>query len=161
LQAEILSERAEEELADNPVGYLLAATPDEVYNALVCTRLAPELGRERVYQLAHEEGHLLDPTEGVQRDWRGKVLAGRDLHFGTLEQHYRQGWRFQVVEDVDGSAPDPGLGVIVMALRKSGRLDLASPDDPPVSVTDGERIVVFAPPESAASDQEQRLRASA
>ncbi len=52
LQAELLSEHGEEELAGRAADWLLAATPDDIYNGLVCTRLAPELGRERVYQVA-------------------------------------------------------------------------------------------------------------
>ncbi len=59
LQAELLSREAEEGLADQPPDRLLAATRDELYNALVCTRRAPELGRERVYQLAPSADHLL------------------------------------------------------------------------------------------------------
>jgi hypothetical protein len=65
LQAELLSRHAEEGLADQPPDYLLAATRDELYNALICTCLAPELGRERVYQLAPSGGERRAPGPTV------------------------------------------------------------------------------------------------
>ena len=151
LQAEILSEQAERALAADPVGYLIAATPDEVYNALVCARLAPSLGRERVYQIAHTQGHLLDPRKGVQRDWRGKVLASRDLHFATLESRHDEGWRFRVIRDPKAAEAGLDAGIVVMAVRKDGRLDLASPDDKPLSVKSDDCLVVFAPPKAGAA----------
>ncbi|MEM6851858.1 MAG: sodium:proton antiporter, partial [Pseudomonadota bacterium] len=48
---EILSEASEHHLDLNRFGYLLAVTGNEAYNALVCTDLAPELGRSAMYQL--------------------------------------------------------------------------------------------------------------
>ena len=73
LQAELLSEHGEEELAGRAADWVLAATPDDIYNGLVCARLGPELGRERVYQVAPSA--RLDQRRWVSRDWRGKVLG--------------------------------------------------------------------------------------
>ena len=52
LQIEALAEKGEEAFHKTPQDYVLAATPDEIYNALVCANLAPEIGRERVFQIA-------------------------------------------------------------------------------------------------------------
>ena len=73
LQAEILSEHGEEELEGRRVDYVFAASPDEIYNNLVCARLAPELGRERVFQLAPPSGRV-DQRRGISREWRGKIF---------------------------------------------------------------------------------------
>jgi hypothetical protein len=88
LQAELLSRHAEEGPADHPPDHLLASTRDELYNALVCTRLAPEIGRERVYQLAPSADHLLHQglgvggrrTEARQSIVRHALVLCDDLH---------------------------------------------------------------------------------
>jgi hypothetical protein len=71
LQAELLSEQGEEELEGRPADWVIAATPDDIYNGLVCARLSPEIGRERVYQVAPVSG--IDGRRWVSRDWRGKA----------------------------------------------------------------------------------------
>jgi Trk K+ transport system NAD-binding subunit len=147
LRAQALSEQAADIFADKAVGYVLAATPDEVYNALTCARLAPELGRERVYQLAPKADELIHPEEGLARDWRGKVLADTSLDFATVAARYRAGWRFQTVEAEGKEASEIAPGIAVMRIGKNGTLDLASPDHEPFSEAEGARLVVFAPPD--------------
>lgn len=90
---QILSEEAEERLSESPLDYALVATRDDVYNALVCARLGPELGRERVFQLPAAGD--LDLQHELDRDWRGK-LFGR-LRFSDYERLHAEGWRFTVV----------------------------------------------------------------
>ncbi|MFC4173446.1 cation:proton antiporter [Microvirga sp. GCM10011540] len=51
-RGEVLSPTGEEEMDLQDVAYLLAATDDDAYNALVSSRFTSELGRERVHQLA-------------------------------------------------------------------------------------------------------------
>jgi len=70
LQAEILSEHGEDELAGRRIDYLLAATSNDVYNSLVCAKLAPALGRARVFQVAPAGGDI-DGWVGLDREWRG------------------------------------------------------------------------------------------
>src|SRR3546814_3349105 len=66
------TEDAPEELKD--LEYLLAATDDDAFNALVCTRFAPNIGQQRVFQtpLAHGTGDQLD----FGREWRGRIRPG-------------------------------------------------------------------------------------
>jgi hypothetical protein len=96
LQAEILSEHGDEALAGQAVDYLIAATPNTIYNGLVCARFAPELGRERVFQLA-PEGARIDRRRGVSREWRGKILGDPAWDYQTFEAKFEQGWRFRSV----------------------------------------------------------------
>ncbi|GJE44706.1 cation:proton antiporter [Methylobacterium soli] len=142
LQAELLSREAEEGLADQPPDYLLAATRDELYNALVCTRLAPELGRERVYQLAPSEDHLLHAETGVSRDSRGKVLGNGGFDFEILTERHAAGWRFTVAaagaEDVRG-AP------CLLIIRSDGSLDFPSPDHDLGEAAGGDRLLLLRP----------------
>ena len=143
LQAELLSRDAEEGLADQPPDYLLAATRDELYNALVCTRLAPELGRERVYQLAPSEEHLLHAETGVSRDLRGKVLGGGGLAFESLAERHARGGRFMVAS---ADAPEAEGTSRLLVIRSNGTLDFPSPDHAPGEVSAGDRLLLLAMP---------------
>lgn len=145
LQAEILSEHAEQRLAGYGMDYLLAATPDEIYNALVCVRHAPEFGRERVYQLAPAGGHP-DPHRGTSRDWRGKVLADVSLRADLCERRYAEGWRFVAVGAEDApplDAPDHGGRVPVLVVRRKGGLVFLSPESGRPDLEDGDRLILF------------------
>jgi len=140
LQAELLSRHAEEGLADNPPDHLLAATRDDLYNALVCTRLAPEIGRERVYQLAPSRNHLLHADTGVSRDARGKVLGGIDANFDALAGRHEAGWRFQIVaSDVVAQADEMRL----LTIKADGSLDFHSIDHQANEMAKGDRLLVL------------------
>ncbi|SFE91053.1 sodium:proton antiporter [Methylobacterium sp. yr596] len=149
LQAELLSREAEEGLADQPPDRLLAATRDELYNALVCTRLAPELGRERVYQLAPSEDHLLHAETGVSRDSRGKVLGDKGFDFETLAGRHASGWRFAVAPaDTVGTRDVPCLLII----RRNGTLDFPSLDHELGAATEGDRLLLLRHPAEVRSE---------
>jgi len=97
---DILSEAAEHQV--ELVGYstVIAATDNDAYNTLVTTDLAPEFGRDNVYQVAPEkaesERHALPATLG------GRGFAG-GLSSAELDDYLRQGWAFhqQVLEEGD------------------------------------------------------------
>lgn len=144
LQTELLSREAEEGLADQPPDRLLAATRDELYNALVCTRLAPELGRERIYQLAPSADHLLHVETGVSRDSRGKVLAN-GFDFEALAGRHAAGWRF-VIEPAGSEVRDARC---LLVIRSDGSLDFPSPDHEMARTADGDRLLLPAPSDGA------------
>jgi hypothetical protein len=52
LEAEMLSVHGEKALSGSHLDYLIAATDDAISNGFVCARFVPELGWERVLQLA-------------------------------------------------------------------------------------------------------------
>lgn len=88
---EILSETAEQNLDLADIGYLVAATDNDAYNALVCSRFIRELGREHVFQLPTDSE---DQPKRIQRPLTGLPLYGREARYEVLtERHYR-GWRF-------------------------------------------------------------------
>jgi hypothetical protein len=145
LQAEILSEQGQEQLHGRPVDYVLAATPDEMYNGLVCTRLAPELGRQRVFQLA-PPGRRVDLQRGLDRELRGRILGNPPLDFDTLQTRFDAGWRFSI-----GTAEAAKAELIV--LNASGALRLVTTEDTP-RVDPGERVVSLERPGHALVDPE-------
>lgn len=140
LQAELLSRHAEDGLVDHPPDHLLAATRDDLYNALVCTRLAPEIGRERVYQLAPSENHLLHEDTGVSRDARGKVLGDADANFDALAGRHEAGGRFEVVASNAVAQPDD---VRLLTIKADGSLDFVSVDHEANEVAAVDRLLVL------------------
>jgi len=152
LQAELLSRHAEEGLADHPPDHLLAATRDELYNALVCTRLAPEIGRERVYQLAPAADHLLHADTGVSRDARGKVLGDGGTDFDTLAGRHAAGWQFVVADAAPATDAVPFL-----IIRADGMIDVLSVDDARTPILDGDRLLAFASARSPVDGAEQGM----
>ena len=160
LQAEILSEHGEEELAGRRIDYLLAATPNDVYNSLVCAKLAPELGRARVFQM-RPSGDDLETWVSLGREWRGQVLGVPPLDFASARRQFRAGARFTLreVTDADVAAiKDPtadvarteDVGVALMILRRNGDIVFASDEAPDLVPAPGDMTLLLADPERVA-----------
>ncbi len=144
---EILSEVTEHHLDLNRFGTLLAIGGNEAHNALVCTDLAPEMGRAAIYQVA-ERGKDEDDKRALSYTLQGRTF----LHSGAplddlLSRHYA-GWTFQKTKLSETYGPDQfreGLdpdGEIVLVLRK-GAVLIAS-RDAPVKPEIGDTVVTFA-----------------
>lgn len=88
---EILSETSEQNLDLAEIGYLLAATENDAYNALVCNSFVHHFGRERVYQLAlHKKREEVEKE--VKTASRGKTAFGEHWLYETLlVEHYHGG----------------------------------------------------------------------
>jgi hypothetical protein len=96
---EIMSERSEESLELIDMNYVLAATDNDAYNALVCMRFASEFGRHRVFQLPM----LVEEKESksMSRTSRGNVVFQENVLYEELIYRYFQGWRFQKTRFTD------------------------------------------------------------
>ncbi len=127
LQAELLSQHGRDALEDWPVDYVVATTPDAIYNGLVCASLAPELGRERVFQIS-PGGERMDGYSGLSRDHRGKLLGRPEWDYRAFERLHEQGWRFLALPgDGDG---DPEDAITLMRLRGRLQISISSSEDP-------------------------------
>ncbi len=98
---EVLSELAEHHMDINRFGYLVAATDNDDYNALVCTDFGPEFGRGNVFQVGR-------PDSSEDRHTLAVTLGGRPLlnDLGGLRQlnaRLASGWAF------GGTTLEPGL----------------------------------------------------
>ena len=140
LQAELLSINGEEAWSEQAVDYLLAATPDQIYNSLVSIRLGPELGRARVFQLGDPEMET-DEDEGISRDARGQLLGDPPVPYALFRRRQREGWRFSVRDSAaaDASADGP---VRLLTIDPDGTLSLVSGES---ASRDGTRELVHAP----------------
>lgn len=89
---DILSEAAEQRVELVSYATLIAATENDAYNTLVTTDLAPEFGRENVFQVMREKSessrHQLPRTLG------GRPL-GLDATHAELRQLVAEGWQFR------------------------------------------------------------------
>jgi len=115
---------------------LLAATDNDAYNALVCTSLAGDFGRNRVFQLPFSDG---DPeqNDALPPSLRGNLIMHKLAYFDQLVEKFYSGWRFKktpltqafTYEDhLKNVSPEEALPLMV--LRASGRIDFLFTDYP-------------------------------
>lgn len=128
---DILSEAAEQHVELVGYSYVIAATDNDAYNTLVATDLAPEFGRDAVFQIAPEKGdsarHALPATLG------GRGFAGGHS-FDELVERLRAGCVFgrhtvpegAGVEDWRAANPD---ALLLAAVQPGGALRLPETGD--------------------------------
>jgi NhaP-type Na+/H+ or K+/H+ antiporter len=140
LQVELLSINGEEAWSEQAMDYLLAATPDQIYNSLISTRLGPELGRARVFQLGDPEMET-DEDEGISRDVRGQLLGNPPVPYALFRRRQREGWRFFVRDSAAEEAAVDGA-VRLLTIGSDGTLGLVSGES---ANRDGLRELVHVP----------------
>ena len=137
-RVEVLSAVGEHMVDLRDLDYLFAATDDDAYNALVCTRFAPELGRERVHQPppAAEREQL-----ATLRDWRGKYAPHATLTHARLGALIGDGFGF-VVRTAAQDPPElpEGERWPVLWVSAGATLTFASPDHA-AEAAPGDRVV--------------------
>jgi NhaP-type Na+/H+ or K+/H+ antiporter len=139
IRVEILSAVGERLVDLRDMDYLLAASEDDAYNALVCTRFAPELGRERVHQPPPAEAREQMQTA---REWRGKYSPHASLCHARLSELVVDGYGFAVRSAAE---PPPEAGDErwpVMSIGTGGVLSFFSPDQE-LTPASGDRVIWF------------------
>jgi NhaP-type Na+/H+ or K+/H+ antiporter len=128
---DILSEAAEQRVELVSYATIVAATDNDAYNTLVATDLAPEFGRENVFQVMREKGssarHQLPRTLG------GRWFGPEKTH-DELEQLVRDGWAFHItrlteefsLEDWRAERPDAHL---IARIAPDGTIKLIRKDE--------------------------------
>lgn len=147
---EILSETVEESLDLSEIGYLLAATDNDAYNALVCTRFASELQRSRVFQLPMYAADEHNP-KGVTPTLRGNIAFGEGAQHEELTRRFYHGWEFQKTRITDGYTFDdyrrdcPREAILMLARRGESDILFNTAKTPLDPKTD-DTLIAFAPP---------------
>ena len=142
---ELLSEHAETSLELGEMGSLLAVTSNDAYNSLVCANYAPELGRQRVYQLA--AGDVAEPRRPAPTA-RGLTAFDGGALFEDLERHWYGGWTFQrtnITEDYAHEAFFAGLpqgAIPILVVSAKGAVQLVG-SARPLKAQAGDRVVWF------------------
>lgn len=151
---EVLSENADFSLDHSAFNVLIAATPNEAYNALVCVEFAPELGRHRVFQIGAREPDDSD-DEGIAFTSRGRTLTSRGRTFDALTRDWWGGWRFRATNlsaeyTLDELYKDRGDDLDLIVARKAdGTLEFIQPGQE--FRAQGATVLSFSP----AKDSEQ------
>lgn len=153
---EVLSENADHRLDHSAFAHLIAATPNDAYNALVCIEFAPELGRHRVFQVSGTEQEESDPT-AISFTARGRTLSTHGRSFDALTRDWWSGWRFRstTLSDTytyDDFARDRGDGIdILLAKRSDGTLEFLNPEQK--SKAEGSTLLSFGPASPQAAER--------
>ena len=146
---EILSEFAEESVELAHIRTVLAATNNDAYNALVCTALAPEIGQQRVLQLAMGGVEPDEDPKALARPRRGGVAFHVDAYFELLWRNFVRGWKFSKTRlseeytyaDFLADLPEGALQVLTMTNSEDVEFISAQADLEPGA---GTIIVYFA-----------------
>lgn len=150
---EVLSESAEESLEWNDVGYLLAATDSDSYNALVCNRFATDIGRNNIYQLPLQTTDQDDP-KGFSLEARGNIVFQESAWYGVLLRRLHRGWYFRktrITEEYQSEQlhdDSPKEIMEILLVRKNGDLIFATHDSG-LDASPGDVLISFLPPSPA------------
>ncbi|MFT8474648.1 MAG: sodium:proton antiporter [Acetobacter orientalis] len=151
LPTEVLSEEGAESLEERPADYLLCATPDAIYNGLVCAHLTPHFGSQRVYQVSPGIARL-DQYRGLSREARGKVLGEPSWNFTLLETLVKEGWRFinltVTPENKDAILWDGSNLLAFLVLQKGVSITVISAEDEVhPQLEEGHIVIALVPPD--------------
>ncbi len=150
---EILSEHAETVLDLTGIGMLLATTPNDAYNAFVCSRFAPDFGRNHVLQLPM---HIADEPEkkSIKLANRGIFVLGPKATNEELERRHLFKWQFkktkitQTFSFENHLQLEPDDALMVLLLRPDGDVLFHSTEFP-LEPEEGDILLSYVPPPSA------------
>ena len=125
---QILSDASYAVLDLSQISSVIAATPNEAYNTLVCTHFMPEFSRHHVYQLRVDS--LSDQHE-LSGSLKGRHLFDDKTLYHTLIARTHQKWRFHKTKFSESYSfenyleSETGTGITVLLVKKSGAVEWA------------------------------------
>jgi len=158
---ELLSEHAEHQLEDDHLSFVLCATDNHYYNALVCKAQGSEFGHHRTLQLApHQESEQEQKRLTLQQG--GYFAFDPPTDFYTLQQRLDDGWTVQStrlskdfdLEQFKSRLGEPGENwVLLGSLSPQGKLQIYA-NEQGVKTTAGWTLLYFAKPYQAEAQTE-------
>jgi NhaP-type Na+/H+ or K+/H+ antiporter len=148
---QVVSASADETLDIGSMGYLLAATDNDAYNALVCTRFGNEFGRSRVFQIPMPASDQHE-TKGLIPALRGQSAFPDSAQYEEILRRYFQGWRFQKTRFTDAyafadyRAAATAEAFANLVVRPNGALVLGPLEEAPES---GDTLINFVAPKKS------------
>ena len=98
---EILSEHAERTLETSPLSYLLCASDNDYYNALVSRSQGPDFGYHRTFQIAtHSESAHEEKRLTFER--RGSIAFDGRFDWFALDERVAAGWSIHTTKITSG-----------------------------------------------------------
>ena len=142
---EVLSEETEYNLGFDSYGTILAATDNSAYNSLVCNEIAPDFGRENVFQISFEEMGGPDHKK-LSETITGRIMGRSTMNYYDWGRKYRNGWRFRVTKvGADKSEDDiaaPSEFRIKIGIISNDILMISSPESDP-QAKEGDMVLLF------------------
>lgn len=157
---EFLSEHAEETLEVQHLSYLLCATDNDSYNALVCKAQGRRVGHHRTFQLAQRRGARQAAGE-VALVRRGYYAFHQDANFHVLNARLQDGWTVQTTPFTKSYAWQEfeermgKVGVdwwLIGGVSPAGQFRIYSSEQP-FKVEAGWTVICLAPPAAGAGEQ--------
>ncbi len=145
---EVLSENADYSLDHSAFNCLIAATPNDAYNSLVCVEFAPELGRHRVFQVPGSDQDE-DDSDTIAFTSRGRTLTSRGRSFDSLTRDWWGGWRFRSTNlsesyTLEDLYKDRGDDLdLILARRPDGTIEFIQPGQE--ARAEGATVLSFCP----------------
>jgi len=149
---EILSEHAEMELDLSEMGILFATTANDAYNAFVCTRFAPELGRNQVFQLPMHSAPEQE-SKSIKLANRGIFAMASVATIEELERRHYRKWEFKKTHFTKSFSYENHLQVEsadalpLLLLRADGKVAFHS-EEFPLKPEEGDVLLSYVPPPS-------------
>ncbi len=147
---EILSESTEYHLELTPYEYMIAATDDEAYNALVCSTFVPEMGRVNLYQIAAGLERT-QKTKEFNKTVGGKVLFDSDAHFQALNRRAAGNYVIRKTDLTEQYSYEKYLSdrdkgsLLLFIVKQSGKLKFYTRDGSPKGEA-GDKVISLVPP---------------
>jgi hypothetical protein len=143
---EVLSEEAEFNVELGSYSAVLALTNNESYNSLICGVFAPEVGRERVIQIAGDQ-RVDEEYKKIADLHQGKTWVSEDISYFEWVRRFSNGWRFKTTRTSEeaGESELTGLhenSVKVGIITKSGKVAFSTPDFDP-RTKPGDLLLMF------------------
>lgn len=144
---EVLSEAREEGVDLHRFAALAATTENEAYNALVCSELAPELGRDNVHQLGDAGG---DDPAALPSTLRGRAVFRSGLGVEEVAAREEAGWTFGVHLVEGAGETDAALGALpedggpLLLVGRNGALRFFTHASNPTPRA-GDTVLAYAP----------------
>lgn len=156
---EVLSEHAEYNMDHSKFQHLIAATPNDAYNSLVCVEFAPELGRHRVFQLPGQENDEHD-KQAITFTARGRLLSTANKNFDMLTQDWWSGKRFRatnITEEFtfEDMMRQRGMNAHLLLVRRpDGVIQFIAQGDK-LTVPAGSKVLTFGSTRNGAAEAEK------
>lgn len=153
---EILSETTEEVLELSNITKLVAVTPNEAYNTLICSRFAPELGHHNVYEMGWKnivregDGKEKDSRKVPSQSIRGDSLFDGQISYEEFRDSFAHGWQFESTPltekyGIDNVLEDKPEGtMLIAALDEAGHVQLY-PWDKDLDADDFSVVISYVP----------------
>jgi hypothetical protein len=138
----------------NDIGFLLATTSNDAYNAFVCTRFAAEFGRNRVFQLPMHITAEAEEKKSIKLAHRGVIAFGPTATKEELERRHYRNWqikktRFTTAYTYENHLQTESPDALPLLLLRSDGTVLFQSEQSPLQPAEEDILLSYVPPAPA------------